>query len=277
MDKERTTAAYRAAGLPVVESRLVPAEEVRARHVMPPPYVVKPNNEGSSVGIHIVRDAADAPPQLDATAPALVMVEAFAPGRELTTSVMGDRALGVTDILTDGWYDYHAKYARPARPCEPRLPRRLAHRFPLGRGEGARRADSAGDEHAAGDDPHLAHPRTGRACGDRVRPALPLARGGCLMRPLDRSLPFPRPVLRALDRPVPRFGRLGWALVAVAGLSAGGWWLAAHPERAEAAGKAFGEMRRAFGAAPATDPRPAQRPPSAASCTPGSGDPRCVR
>jgi D-alanine-D-alanine ligase len=111
MDKERTKAAYRAAGLPVVESRLVPAEEVRARHVMPPPYVVKPNNEGSSVGIHIVRDAADAPPQLDATAPALVMLEAFAPGRELTTSVMGDRALGVTDILTDGWYDYHAKYA----------------------------------------------------------------------------------------------------------------------------------------------------------------------
>jgi D-alanine-D-alanine ligase len=43
--------------------------------------------------------------------PDQVMVEAYAPGRELTTAVMGDRALTVTDIVTDGWYDYHAKYA----------------------------------------------------------------------------------------------------------------------------------------------------------------------
>jgi D-alanine-D-alanine ligase len=42
--------------------------------------------------------------------PEVVMVEAYAPGRELTTTVMGDRALAVTDILTDGWYDYDAKY-----------------------------------------------------------------------------------------------------------------------------------------------------------------------
>jgi D-alanine-D-alanine ligase len=43
--------------------------------------------------------------------PERVMVEAYVPGRELTVSVMGDRALAVTDIVTDGWYDYHAKYA----------------------------------------------------------------------------------------------------------------------------------------------------------------------
>lgn len=111
MDKERSKAAFRAAGLPVVESLLAPADEVRARHVMTPPYVAKPNNEGSSVGIYIVHEAANGPPQLSEDMPEVVMVEAYAPGRELTTTVMGDKALTVTDILTDGWYDYEAKYA----------------------------------------------------------------------------------------------------------------------------------------------------------------------
>lgn len=110
MDKERTKAAYRAAGLPVVESVLAARDAVRTAHVMPPPYVVKPNNEGSSVGVYLVQEAANAPPQLSDDMPETVMVEAFAPGRELTTTVMGDRPLTVTDILTDGWYDYDAKY-----------------------------------------------------------------------------------------------------------------------------------------------------------------------
>ena len=110
MDKEKTKAAYRMVGLPVVDSILAPADEVRARHVIKPPYVVKPYNEGSSVGIYIVNEAANGPPQLSEDMPATVMVEAFAPGREMTTTVMGDRALGVTDIITDGWYDYDAKY-----------------------------------------------------------------------------------------------------------------------------------------------------------------------
>ncbi|MFB9148381.1 D-alanine--D-alanine ligase [Roseovarius ramblicola] len=110
MDKERTKSAYRAAGLPVVASLLAPRDEVRARHVMPPPYVVKPYNEGSSVGVYLVQEAANDPPHLSDDMPETVMVEAYAPGRELTTTVMGDRALTVTDILTDGWYDYDAKY-----------------------------------------------------------------------------------------------------------------------------------------------------------------------
>ena len=101
---------YRAAGLPVVDSLIAPAGEVRMRHVMQPPYVVKPNNEGSSVGVYLVDEGSNGPPQLDAGMPDHVMVEAFAPGRELTTTVMGTRPLGVTDILTDGWYDYDAKY-----------------------------------------------------------------------------------------------------------------------------------------------------------------------
>lgn len=109
MDKARAKDAYRAAGLPVVESVIVSREAVQAGHVLPPPYVVKPNNEGSSVGVYIVREGANAP-RLAETMPETVMVEAYVPGRELTVSVMGDRALCVTDILTDGWYDYDAKY-----------------------------------------------------------------------------------------------------------------------------------------------------------------------
>ncbi len=111
MDKERSKAAYRIAGLPVVDSVLASKDEVMAGHVIAPPYVVKPNNEGSSVGIYIVHEAANSPPQLSDEMPARVMVETYAPGREMTVTVMGDRALCVTDILTDGWYDYEAKYA----------------------------------------------------------------------------------------------------------------------------------------------------------------------
>ncbi len=109
MDKAKTKEAYAAAGLPVVESVIATKEAVEAGHVLPPPYVVKPNNEGSSVGVYIVREGSNAP-RLAAEMPATVMVEVYAPGRELSVSVMGDHALGVTDIITDGWYDYDAKY-----------------------------------------------------------------------------------------------------------------------------------------------------------------------
>ncbi|MCF3593581.1 D-alanine--D-alanine ligase [Rhodobacteraceae bacterium LMO-12] len=111
MDKQKTKEAYTAAGLPFVESVLASRDEIEARHVMAPPYVVKPYNEGSSVGVYIVKEAANGPPCLAPDLPEVLMVETYAPGRELTTSVMGDRALSVTDIITDGWYDYHAKYA----------------------------------------------------------------------------------------------------------------------------------------------------------------------
>ena len=72
--------------------------------------MIKPNNEGSSVGVYIVRESANGPPQLAREMPETVMVEAYAPGRELTVTVMGDVPLAVTDIITDSWYDYHAKY-----------------------------------------------------------------------------------------------------------------------------------------------------------------------
>lgn len=110
MDKQRTKTVYAAAGLPVVESLICCKAEVMGRHVLTPPYVVKPNNEGSSVGVYLVQEGANGPPQLADDMPEHVMVESYVAGRELTTTVMGDRALTVTDIITDGWYDYDAKY-----------------------------------------------------------------------------------------------------------------------------------------------------------------------
>ncbi len=110
MDKQRSKDVFRSAGLPVVESVIVDASAVRAAHVMAPPYVVKPNNEGSSVGVYLVQSENNGPPQLDDAMPERVMVERYAAGRELTTTVMGQRPLTVTDILTTGWYDYDAKY-----------------------------------------------------------------------------------------------------------------------------------------------------------------------
>ena len=112
MDKVKAKEIFAAAGLPVAEGRLAPREEVEAGHPMPPPYVVKPYNEGSSVGVYLVTEGANGPARLAADAPDTLLVGAFVPGRELTVAVMGDRALAVTDIFANtGWYDYQAKYA----------------------------------------------------------------------------------------------------------------------------------------------------------------------
>ena len=111
MDKTRAKAVFVDNGLPVAEGRLVAKAEVTAGHPMEPPYVVKPYNEGSSVGVHIVPHGANAPVSLGADAPDTLLVERFVPGRELTVAVMGDRPLAVTDIFaTTGFYDYQAKY-----------------------------------------------------------------------------------------------------------------------------------------------------------------------
>jgi D-alanine-D-alanine ligase len=111
MDKTRSKQVFAAAGLPVARGMLVDRNSAIAAHPMPPPYVVKPNNEGSSVGVYLVGVGANGPAQLSEDMPDQVMVEEYIPGRELTATVLGDRALAVTDILAEGWYDYHAKYA----------------------------------------------------------------------------------------------------------------------------------------------------------------------
>ena len=110
MDKTRSKAVFEGAGIPVAESGIFERLAIEAAHVMPTPYVVKPNNEGSSVGVYIVQDRANGPPKIDPAMPDHLMVEAYVPGRELTVTVMGDRALCVTEILSNGWYDYDAKY-----------------------------------------------------------------------------------------------------------------------------------------------------------------------
>jgi D-alanine-D-alanine ligase len=113
MDKPMSKRLFENAGIAVADHKIVNREDVLAGDVMERPYVIKPTNEGSSVGVHIVQAgdndlpfAHDAWPYGDE-----VMVESFIPGRELTVSVMGDRPLAVTEITTDhGFYDYSAKY-----------------------------------------------------------------------------------------------------------------------------------------------------------------------
>lgn len=121
MDKARSKEVFARANIPVAQSVLAAREAVEAAHILPPPYVVKPNNEGSSVGVYIVHPGSNAP-RLAQTMPETVMVESYIAGRELTVTVMGDRALCVTDIITDGWYDYDSKYkpggSRHALPAD---------------------------------------------------------------------------------------------------------------------------------------------------------------
>lgn len=111
MDKTRAKQVFAAAGLPVARGMLCCRDHVRGAHPMEPPYVVKPNAEGSSVGVYIVREGANGPAKLADDAPEVLLVEEYVAGRELTTAVMGNDPLAVTDIISDGWYDYHAKYA----------------------------------------------------------------------------------------------------------------------------------------------------------------------
>jgi D-alanine-D-alanine ligase len=117
MHKERSKAIFRAAGVPVAESMLVPLDEVAAGHPMPPPYVVKPVAEGSSVGVHIVLDTSNGPATAVLEERAIfgshAMVERFVAGKELTCAVIGNKALGVIDIVSrsSSWYDYASKYA----------------------------------------------------------------------------------------------------------------------------------------------------------------------
>ncbi len=110
MDKDRSKRTFANANLPIAKSILVDRVAASNAHPMDPPYVVKPNNEGSSVGVYLVSEGANAPAKLSSDMPDVVMVEEFIRGRELSVAVMDDKALTVTDILTSGWYDYDAKY-----------------------------------------------------------------------------------------------------------------------------------------------------------------------
>ncbi len=112
MDKQMAKTVVATAGVTSPEGLVIKARDLGDTDPMPRPYVVKPVREGSSVGVRIVREGDNQPPiDVHGWEPETeLLVEPFIAGRELTVSVMGDRALGVTDIITDGWYDYDAKY-----------------------------------------------------------------------------------------------------------------------------------------------------------------------
>ncbi len=115
MDKAKAKAVLAAAGVTVPGGGLFNRFDVAKSHVMPPPYVVKPNAEGSSVGVFLVFEGANGPPQQvvapDWTFGEEVMVEPYIAGQELAVAVMGNQALTVTDIVSrTGFYDYDAKY-----------------------------------------------------------------------------------------------------------------------------------------------------------------------
>jgi D-alanine-D-alanine ligase len=115
MDKAAAKALFTAAGLPVAAGRTVAIDELEAADPLPMPYVVKPVNEGSSVGVEIIK-AGDNRRAAVARAWKFgreALVEEYIPGRELTVAVMGGRALAVTEILADAgvFYDYESKYA----------------------------------------------------------------------------------------------------------------------------------------------------------------------
>ncbi len=115
MDKAKAKAVLAAAGIAVPGGGLFNRYEAARDHVMAPPYVVKPNAEGSSVGVFLVFEGANAPPQELAQASWTygeeVMIEPYIAGKELAVAVMDDRALAVTEIVPrTGFYDFEAKY-----------------------------------------------------------------------------------------------------------------------------------------------------------------------
>jgi D-alanine-D-alanine ligase len=114
--KDTAKTVLKAARVPVTGGMLTTRKDAATRHLLPPPYVIKPVAEGSSVGVFIVREDHKHPPQ-ELTRPdwafgERVLVEPYIPGKELTCAVMGEQALGVIEIVpTVKFYDYEAKYA----------------------------------------------------------------------------------------------------------------------------------------------------------------------
>lgn len=116
MDKQRAKAVLREAGIQCPEGQLISRFEAARDHVLKPPYVAKPNAQGSSVGVVIVPEGANRPPAIlgseDWPYDEEVLIERFIPGRELTVAVMGDKPLTVTEIVPKtAFYDYDAKYS----------------------------------------------------------------------------------------------------------------------------------------------------------------------
>ncbi|MGJ3646918.1 D-alanine--D-alanine ligase [Sphingomonas sp. GlSt437] len=117
IDKHLTKQALVPHGIPMPGGRMVKSEELYDRDPLPRPYVLKPVNEGSSVGVAIVTVEGNygSPIARGSAGPwgefEELLAEPFIRGRELTTAVLGNRALGVTELQPkSGFYDYDAKY-----------------------------------------------------------------------------------------------------------------------------------------------------------------------
>ncbi|MFT4096473.1 MAG: D-alanine--D-alanine ligase [Rhodoblastus sp.] len=118
MQKDLAKTIMATAGVPVPAGKVVSRFEAAKAHVLPAPYVLKPVAEGSSFGVFIVKEGRSHPPQ-ELVSPEwtygdMMLAEKFVDGRELTCAVMGDRALGVTEIkpVSEAFYGYDAKYAK---------------------------------------------------------------------------------------------------------------------------------------------------------------------
>ncbi len=118
MQKDLAKTVLKAAGVPVAEGVTVDRHEAARRHVLEPPYVLKPVNEGSSFGVVIVKEDRAHPPQEvgreDWPYGDALLAERFVAGKELTCATMGDRVLGVIEIqpVSEAFYGYDAKYAK---------------------------------------------------------------------------------------------------------------------------------------------------------------------
>jgi D-alanine-D-alanine ligase len=136
IDKQRAKHLLANMGMPVAEGRIVTREEAASAHAMDVPYVIKPLDQGSSIGVFIVREGDNRPPA-ELSDPKWnlgdeMLVEAFVAGREFTCAVIDDKALEVIEIKPrTAFYDYEAKYAAggsehllPA-PIDDRLKQRI--------------------------------------------------------------------------------------------------------------------------------------------------------
>ena len=135
IDKVLTKQALVPHGIPMPGGRIVRSAEVYEGDALARPYVLKPVNEGSSVGVAIVTDEGNYgnPISPDAKGPWQefdeLLAEPYSRGRELTTAVLGDRALGVTELIPkNGWYDFDAKYTDglTEHVCPARIPDEIA-------------------------------------------------------------------------------------------------------------------------------------------------------
>ncbi|WP_265528921.1 D-alanine--D-alanine ligase [Sphingomicrobium marinum] len=117
IDKQLTKAVLEPHGIPMPPGKLVESASLYEGDPLPRPYVLKPANEGSSVGVAIVTEDSNYGQPISPQAKGpwqefdRLMAEEFIAGRELTVAVLGDEALCVTELVIDnGWYDYDHKY-----------------------------------------------------------------------------------------------------------------------------------------------------------------------